>query len=181
EDQNLLPGMDALERLDHPGLEHERRLGRALVSLLRRQPGVLQGRFDSSYLRQVGSGIRHDPPTIGGMSSSGTVSGQRPPQVLPATLRLGAVHLTVADLERSIAWYERALGLRVQRRDAETAELGDGAEAVVVVHEDPQARPAGRHAGLFHYALLYPTREELARAALRVLEARTPIQGMSDH
>jgi catechol 2,3-dioxygenase len=115
------------------------------------------------------------------MSSTRAVSGQRTPQVLPAALRLGAVHLTVADLERSIAWYEQALGLRVHRRNAEQAELGDGVEAVVVVHEDPQARPAGRHAGLFHYALLFPTREELARAALWVLEARTPIQGMSDH
>jgi catechol 2,3-dioxygenase len=115
------------------------------------------------------------------MSSPRAVSGQRTPQVLPATLRLGAVHLTVADLDRSIAWYERALGLRVHRRDDGQAELGDGAEAVVVVHEDPQARPAGRHAGLYHYALLFPTREELARVAVRVLEPRTPIQGMSDH
>ena len=41
--------------------------------------------------------------------------------------------------------------------------------------------PAGRHAGLYHYALLYPSREELARAALRLAATRTPIQGASDH
>jgi catechol 2,3-dioxygenase len=100
---------------------------------------------------------------------------------LPKTLRLGAVHLTVADLDRSIAWYERSLGLRVHARDADRAELGDGRETIVVAHEDPQARRAGRHAGLYHYAVLYPTREELARAALRLAATRTAIQGASDH
>ena len=42
-------------------------------------------------------------------------------------------------------------------------------------------RPAGRHAGLYHYALLYPTREELARAAVRLSVTETPIEGASDH
>lgn len=101
--------------------------------------------------------------------------------VLPATLRLGAVHLTVTSLDRSVAWYQRHLGLRVHRRDSIEAELGDGAEATVVLVEDPQARPAGRHAGLFHYALLFPTREELARAAARLSAAQTRLQGASDH
>jgi catechol 2,3-dioxygenase len=100
---------------------------------------------------------------------------------LPAALRLGPVHLTVADLDRSVGWYQRSLGLRVHRHDPTVAELGDGTEPVVILHEDPQARPAGRHAGLYHYALLYPSREELARAALRLAATQTPIEGASDH
>jgi catechol 2,3-dioxygenase len=100
---------------------------------------------------------------------------------LPATLRVGAVHLTVRDLDRSVAWYQHALGLRVHAHEPATAELGDGTETTVVLHEDPQAQPAGRHAGLYHYALLYPTREELARAAVRLASTHTPIQGASDH
>ena len=100
---------------------------------------------------------------------------------LPAALRLGAVSLTVAQLDRSVGWYQRALGLRVHSHDVTSAELGDGRETLVVLHEDPQARPAGRHAGLYHYALLYPTREELARAALRLAATSTPIDGASDH
>jgi catechol 2,3-dioxygenase len=100
---------------------------------------------------------------------------------LPSTLRLGAVELTVADLKRSVAWYERALGLRVHARAEAAAELGDGLNTVIVLREDAQARPAGRHAGLFHYALLYPTREELARAAVRLAVTSTQIQGASDH
>jgi catechol 2,3-dioxygenase len=104
-----------------------------------------------------------------------------PTAALPATLRLGAVHLTVTDLDRSVAFYQDALGLRLHRREDPVAALGAGDEDLVVLHEDRAARPAGRHAGLYHYALLYPSREELARAALRLAATRTPIQGASDH
>ncbi len=104
-----------------------------------------------------------------------------PTVALPPTLRLGAVHLTVSDLDSATTWYQRALGLRAHHLDVSKAELGDGVETVVVLHEDPEARPAGRHAGLYHYALLYPGREELARAAVRIAAARAPIQGASDH
>ena len=102
-------------------------------------------------------------------------------ETLPSTLRLGSVDLTVADLDRAVAWYQRALGLRVHAHEPAVAELGDGTETVVVLHEDPAARPAGRHAGLYHYALLYPSREELARAAVRLAATQTQIQGASDH
>ncbi|MCW3063686.1 MAG: Glyoxalase/bleomycin resistance protein/dioxygenase [Solirubrobacterales bacterium] len=100
---------------------------------------------------------------------------------LPATLRLGPVHVTVRDLDRSVAWYQDSLGLAVHGRDHGTARLGTGREDVVVLHEEPEARLPGREAGLYHYALLYPTREELARAAIRLAATRTAVQGASDH
>src|SRR3954451_16917639 len=100
---------------------------------------------------------------------------------LPDTLRLGEVHLTVRDLDRAVAWYQSSLGLRVHRQEADVAELGGGSETTVVLHEDPQRLPAGRHSGLYHYALLYPSREELARAVLRIAATRTPVDGASDH
>ena len=100
---------------------------------------------------------------------------------LPASLTLGSVHVIVRDLDRAVDWYERALGFHLQSRDAGVAELGDGAETVVVLEEDPEAAPAGRHAGLYHYALLYPSRAALGRAAVRLIATRTPIQGASDH
>ena len=118
------------------------------------------------------------------MNQTRTLPETRSPATprLASALRLGPVHLTVADVDRSVAWYERALGLRVHRHDqGGEAELGDGGETVVVLHEDAQARRPGRHAGLYHYALLYPSREELARAAARLAATRTPIQGASDH
>jgi len=110
----------------------------------------------------------------GGMSTAAA-------PVLPAALRLAAVHLDVADLSRAVAWYERALGLRMHEHRETLATLGDGGHPVLVLHEDRDAQPAGRTAGLYHYALLYPSREELARAALRLSASQTPIQGASDH
>jgi catechol 2,3-dioxygenase len=100
---------------------------------------------------------------------------------LPATLRLGPVHVTVAQLDRSLRFYQDVLGLRVHRQEVGLAALAAGEEDILVLHEDPAARPAGRHAGLYHYALLFASREELARAALRLAATRTPIQGASDH
>lgn len=103
------------------------------------------------------------------------------PTRLPATLRLGTVHLTVSDLGRSVAFYEEAIGLRLHRREDAAAAMGAGEEDLILLHEEREARRAGRHAGLYHYALLYPSREELARAALRLAATKTPIQGASDH
>jgi catechol 2,3-dioxygenase len=100
---------------------------------------------------------------------------------LPATLRLGPVHLTVTDLDRSVGFYEDAVGLVLHRRGDGAAALGAGAEDLVVLVEEPSARPAGRHAGLYHFALLHPSRLELARAARRLIASGTPISGASDH
>jgi len=69
----------------------------------------------------------------------------------------------------------------VHTHEGTTATLGDGEFVVLELVEDPQARPAERHAGLYHYALLYPSREELARAAIRLSVTQTPIEGASDH
>ena len=87
------------------------------------------------------------------------------PPKLPATLRLGAVHLTVSDLDRSVDFYEDAIGLRLHHREDGVAAMGVGEEDLLVLYEERGARRAGRHAGLYHYALLFPSREELARGA----------------
>jgi catechol 2,3-dioxygenase len=100
---------------------------------------------------------------------------------LPAALRLGPTHLTVTDLDRSVDFYERSIGLQLHRRDDPVAALGAGGEDLLVLVEEPGARPAGRHAGLYHVALLHPSRLELARAAARLVDTRTPISGASDH
>jgi len=100
---------------------------------------------------------------------------------LPAALRLGPVHLTVTDLDRSIGFYQDAIGLRQHRCEDGVAALGAGGEDLLVLHEEPGARPAGRHAGLYHFALLHPSREELARAFVRLAATGTPIEGASDH
>ena len=108
-------------------------------------------------------------------------AGVGPQATLAAGLRLGPVHLTVTDLDRSVAFYGEALGLRVHRREARTVALGTGEEDLLVLVEDRAARPPGRHAGLFHFALLHPSREELARAVARLGASATPIDGAADH
>jgi catechol 2,3-dioxygenase len=95
--------------------------------------------------------------------------------------RVGAVELTVTDTDRSIAFYQDALGLQQHGRENGTARLGAGGEDLVVVHENPAARPQGRHAGIYHFALLHPSRVELSRALRRLAVTRTPISGASDH
>src|SRR3954465_14066933 len=104
-----------------------------------------------------------------------------PTDRLPDTARLGAVHLTVTGLDRSIAFYQDAIGLRLHRREDPVATMGAGGEDLLVLVEEQTARRAGRHAGLYHFALLVPSRDELARALQRLAVTRTPIDGASDH
>lgn len=112
--------------------------------------------------------------------------GSSPPTVAPGTrlpddTRLGEVELIVGDLDRAIAFYTGTLGLQAHRRGEGLAALGAGEEDLLLLRELPGARPAGRHAGLYHVALLFPSREELARALARIAAARSAIQGASDH
>ena len=94
------------------------------------------------------------------------------------------MHLIVTDVDRSTDFYIRAIGLRVHSRSedgARRAVLGAGEDDLLVLHENRDARPVGRHAGLYHFALLHPSRLELARAAQRLAATQTPIQGASNH
>jgi catechol 2,3-dioxygenase len=100
--------------------------------------------------------------------------------IAPAT-RMGAVHLTVAQLERSLDYWQRHIGLRVHEREGRVASLGTGGEDLVVLHEDPGAQPVRGHTGLFHLALLLPARTDLARWLVHAAEDRVPLSGMSDH
>ncbi|HZO50193.1 MAG TPA: VOC family protein [Gaiellaceae bacterium] len=101
--------------------------------------------------------------------------------LLPDATRMGAVHLTVADLERSLDWYRGPIGLRVHARDGGTARLGAGGEDLLVLRELPGAPPADGHTGLFHFALLLPSRPDLARWLAHAARNRVPLTGLSDH
>jgi catechol 2,3-dioxygenase len=100
---------------------------------------------------------------------------------IPPETRPGAVHLTVADLDRSIGYYEWAVGLRVHDRAGGRAALGTGGEELLVLFEEPGARPAGGFCGLYHFALLVPERADLARWLAHAARERVPLVGLSDH
>jgi catechol 2,3-dioxygenase len=103
---------------------------------------------------------------------------------IDARTSLGPVTLTVADLDVQSAFYRDAIGLRELRRGGNVAELGapGGEEPLVVLVGDPAAPPRpARTTGLFHLALLVPSRAELARSIHRVTAAGWRFSGASDH
>jgi len=100
---------------------------------------------------------------------------------LPPATRMGAVHLTVADLDRSLAYYETQIGLRVHARDGARARLGTGGEDLLILTEEPGAKPADGYSGLFHFALLVPERIDLARWLAHAARDRVALSGLSDH
>jgi catechol 2,3-dioxygenase len=96
---------------------------------------------------------------------------------------LGAVALTVSDLGSSERFYRDVLGLSVLAREKQGLVLGPGGGAPLLeLTELPGARRVpSRTTGLYHFAILVPTRVDLARALRRVVQARWPLSGSSDH
>lgn len=103
---------------------------------------------------------------------------------LPAALRLGAVRLQVADLQRSVDYYERVVGLRTLARSAGRATLAahDDDAPIVELHERAGAAPVPRRGrlGLYHFAILLPDRAALGRFVRHLAESGIQA-GMSDH
>jgi catechol 2,3-dioxygenase len=97
----------------------------------------------------------------------------------PAT-RIGSVHLTVADLERQVTFYQSVIGLTLHRREPELAVFGDGHEELLFLTELQGARRLRGTTGLYHLAILLPNRRELARALGRLITLRYP-NGPTDH
>jgi catechol 2,3-dioxygenase len=99
-----------------------------------------------------------------------------------APVHIGAVGMTVRDLDRLTAYYRDMLGLTVQEHTGQVATLGvDGAPLLELIRR-PDALPDDpREAGLYHTAFLMPTRADLARWILHAAKSRVPITGASDH
>jgi catechol 2,3-dioxygenase len=98
---------------------------------------------------------------------------------------IGAVRLAVADLDEVADFYREAIGLRpLEPEQSEIVRLGTGEDAAPLLElvGDPSAPPRPRHTtGLYHLAILVPTRADLARALQRVADAGWRLTGASDH
>ncbi|MDG4647215.1 VOC family protein [Roseibacterium sp. SDUM158017] len=99
---------------------------------------------------------------------------------------IGHVHLKVADLDRSIAFYRDVMGFELtQRYGAQAAFMSAGGYHHHIGLNTWQSRggpaPAPGTTGLFHVAFLYPDRPALARALQQVIDAGVPIDGAADH
>jgi catechol 2,3-dioxygenase len=101
-------------------------------------------------------------------------------------VRMGHVHLKVADLDRALAFYRDVLGFEItQRMGSQVAFMSAGGYHHHIALNTWESRggrpPAPGTTGLYHIALLYPTRAALAGALRRLIEANIPLEGASDH
>lgn len=106
--------------------------------------------------------------------------------VIPSEVRIGHVHLKVADLERALGFWQGVIGLEVmQRMGNQAAFLSAGGYhhhiALNTWESAGGSPPPARTTGLYHVALLYPTRAALMEAMRRVEEAGIELEGAADH
>ena len=109
-----------------------------------------------------------------------------PADTAPSGLRIGHVHLKVADIERGLGFWRDAIGLEVQARIGDQAVFlgADGYHHHIALNTWQSAGgspPAPGTTGLFHVALLYPDRAALARALTRLTAHGIALDGASDH
>jgi catechol 2,3-dioxygenase len=108
------------------------------------------------------------------------------PQPIDPGTRIGHVHLKVADLDRALAFYCGVLGFELKQRYGDQAAfIAAGGYHHHIGLNTWQSRggrpPAPGTTGLFHVAILYPTRAALADALRRIATANIPLDGASDH
>lgn len=94
---------------------------------------------------------------------------------------MGRVALSVADLSRSLAYYQEQIGMQILAQEGGTAVLGAANQPLLVLQEQPGARPSRHAAGLYHFAVLLPSRLALAQTLYHFIQVQTPIDGASDH
>jgi catechol 2,3-dioxygenase len=101
--------------------------------------------------------------------------------LLPESLRYGAIGLAVADLERSLDYYQRRIGMELLERAEGRAVLGAGGRRLLDLDERRGASRDPQAADLFHFALLLPSRAALGRRLAQLVETGTELTGASDH
>lgn len=94
---------------------------------------------------------------------------------------IGTVYLNVASLETMLAFYQDIIGLQVHQRVGNRAHLGVGQQDILVLTETPDKKRIRSATGLYHLAILVPTRVQLAKSLKHLAETQTRIQGLSDH
>jgi len=104
-----------------------------------------------------------------------------PAPALDPRSHIGLVALSVADLDRSTAFYASVIGLDQLERTADAATMGVEGVPLVELREEPGAVPSTGTAGLFHLALLLPTRRDLAAWLQHAIDARVRVGGLGDH
>jgi catechol 2,3-dioxygenase len=108
------------------------------------------------------------------------------PYTIPAETKIGHVHLKVADLERALSFYRDLLGFEeIQRYGKDAAFISAGGyhhHIGLNTWYSKDAPRAPKHSpGLYHTAILYSSRKDLATVLQRLIDAKYPLTGFSDH
>ena len=111
-------------------------------------------------------------------------TNQEPP--IHSQTHIGHVHLKVSDLERSVRFYTEAMGFQLNQRMGNSAAFLSAGNyhhhiGLNTWESRGAPQPPRRSTGLYHFAILYPDRKELARALRRLLDHGVEIDGASDH
>src|SRR5258706_4985476 len=122
-----------------------------------------------NFVMNIYNGYRKDA----NMNTQAQPLVEIPFTIHPAT-RLGHVHYTVANLARQIAFYQTVLGFKVHWQEGAIAGLGAGQEDLLRLTEVRSARRVRGTTGAYHFALLFPSRRELARAVARLFALGYP-------
>ena len=104
----------------------------------------------------------------------------------PAATEIGHVHLKVADIDRALAFYQGVLGFNLVMRMGDSAAFvsagGYHHHIGLNTWHSQRGTPApAHHTGLYHFAIKYPSRRDLAAVVRRVMDAGVPLQGVADH
>jgi catechol 2,3-dioxygenase len=107
-------------------------------------------------------------------------------KILDDDVRIGHVHLKVSNLDRTIAFYKDILGFEITTRFGESAAFlsagGYHHHIGLNTWESLDGKqPESGTTGLYHFAILFPSRKELAKAFRRLIENKWPIDGAADH
>ena len=105
---------------------------------------------------------------------------------VPAQTRIGHVHLKVADIERSLKFYHDILGFEIMQHYGSSAVFVSAGGyhhhiGLNTWHSKNTGPAPVNAAGLYHIAILYPTRKDLAEVFMRLIRAKYPLTGASDH
>ncbi len=114
-----------------------------------------------------------------------TVAQHTPTTSIDPATEVGLLALTVADLARSLAYYTEAIGLAILAQDATSATLGIAGQPLLLLTAQADAaewpRGGRSYTGLYHFAILVPTREDLGRWLQHWLALGLPLPGQGDH
>lgn len=95
--------------------------------------------------------------------------------------QIGAVSLKIREMERSLRFYVDVLGFQIHDQEDNIASLGVGGDDLLILNEYPDAPPIEAHAGLYHFAILVPSRLDLAKSLHQLIQTQTRLGGFADH